>query len=240
MKSRDPGTSIAKGGRVPPYVPFSTLRNLLDKIAKRPPSRIDDDVMPLTSRVIRLQLSAALRYLDLVSPEGFPTDKLRKLIRSQGEERKAILREILKQAYAYLFAGFPLGNCTSDQLEQEFRKQGASGDTLRKCVAFFVSACREADIETSHYIKPFRGTRSTIQKSAEARSTGAGAAGELNLTTHDLQAFRAKGNSISSLMHLVLLKFPSFNAEWPDEIKSKWFDGLQSLIQSLIKLLDES
>jgi hypothetical protein len=224
--------SISKDGGVPPYVPFGTFRNFLGKMTMRPPSRIDDSVMPATSRVLRLQLYAALRYLNLVSSEGAPTDRLKRLIRSQGAERKAVLRDTLKQAYGFLFSGFPLANCTSDELEQEFRKKGASGDTLRKCVAFFVGACREAGIETSAYIKPFRRCRLLTRKPPETKLGADSPDEDLKLTTGDLQGRSPDGNS-SSDTDLLLQKFPNFDPKWPDELKSKWFDGLQSLLALL-------
>jgi len=233
MRNPGPEAYISSGRVLPPYAPFGTFSDLLDRITARPPSRIVDSVMPVTSRVIRLQLHAALRYLGLVSSDRAPTDRLKKLLGSQDAERKAVLRETIKQAYSFLFAGFPLGNCTSDELEQEFMKQGASGDTLRKCVAFFVGACREADIEVSAYIKPFRGSRSVTRRRPDGLTTSAKAEEDLKLTVGDLQAFTAGGDRASSVAQLVLQKLPNLDPKWPDKLKSRWFDDLQRLLKIL-------
>ena len=156
MKNRDSATFHSERWGDPPYVPFGTFRNFLGKITIRPPSRIDDSVMPLTFCVMRLQLSAALRYLNLVPPEGFPTDRLR-LIGSQGAERKAVLRDTLKQAYAFLFAGFPLGDLHQRRIRAGVQEaRGIGGHPAETC-GVFRWRLQGGRRRTSAYIKPFRG-----------------------------------------------------------------------------------
>src|SRR5437016_2644587 len=93
---------------IPPYVPFRTFQGFLDRISRKVPHHIDHGTMPRTSKAIRFQLAAALRYMGLVLADGSRADSLLRLAKAQGEERKKILGETVRAAYPYLFAGFPL------------------------------------------------------------------------------------------------------------------------------------
>jgi hypothetical protein len=219
------------GDGVPPYVPFSTFRNFLEKISLRVPSRIDQSVMPRTSRAIRFQLAAALRYLGLVTSDGSRTETLMRLAKARGDERRRIFGEIVRAAYPYLFGPFDLATCTTSQIHQEFKRR-ASGSTVRKCVAFFVAACRDAGVEISPHIKPFGGTGPGVQKSATSSSD------ELFSAIPSLE--RPERADVSAVQDIadwrvsLVLKFPQFDPAWSEEIKSKWFDHFGKLMEYVV------
>lgn len=223
-------TSGKEGCGVPPYVPFSTFRNFLDRISARVPSRIDHSVMPRTSRAIRFQLAAALRYMGLVSSGGSATETLVRLARSRGDERRQALGDVIRAAYPYLFGDFDLANCTTAQIGQEFRRRGASGDTVRKCVAFFIAACRASGVDVSPHVKPFWGAQAGGQRSANSSEMAEPLVESPNFGTpqqEDASTARAPADWRASL----LLKFPNFDPAWSDEIKSKWFDDFGKLME---------
>jgi hypothetical protein len=43
------------------------------------------------------------------------------------------------------------------------------------------------------------------------------------------------GSQNISLEQLLLSKFPSFDPAWPDEVKTKWFEGFNKLMEQFKK-----
>ena len=85
------------------------------------------------------------------------------------DSRMAHFRVLLKRSYPFVFeSGFDLETATSDQAEDLFRQTGASGETLRRCLSFFVSAVRDCSLPISTYIKPHRGKQSTGKRGSPA------------------------------------------------------------------------
>lgn len=156
--------------RIPPYVSYRTLLNLLTEFkAQGIPSRIDRSVMAHKSGTVQSQLLLALKYLGLIKGSGHPTEKLRSLVHSEGPEGKALLGRILRDSYDFVFdGGFDLRTATSDQAEELFQSTGASGETVRRCIAFFLAAAHQADVDCSPYIRPHRKTKSSARRKTSA------------------------------------------------------------------------
>ena len=160
-------TEIARGQRasvseqttVPPYAPYRSFRNFIDSLKQGIPARIDRSVMSSFSGALQSQLTTTLRYLGLTKESGHPTDVLPKLVNSEGPERVRVMRDILINAYPFLFGDFDLKSATPRMLEEQFSEMGASGGTLDKCTNFFLAAAKDAGIETSHHFKMQRGPR---------------------------------------------------------------------------------
>lgn len=142
--------------QIPPYISYRSFNNFLDELKSRGiPSRIDRSVMSHKSGTIQSQLLLALGYLRLVTTSGQPTQHLKELLEFGGEERKSVLREILKRSYAFVFdSRFGLETATSHQAEELFQRTGASGETVRRCIAFFLAAAKETGVPVSPYIQP--------------------------------------------------------------------------------------
>ena len=152
--------------QIPPYVSYRTFTSFLAELKRRGlPSRIDRSVMAHKSGTIQSQLLLTLRYLDLVGTSGRPTSRMSELVDSEGRERKAVLAEIVKQAYGMVFdGGFGLSTATTHQAEELFQRTGASGETLRRCIGFFLAAARDSGIEVSSYIRPHRRPKSVSRR----------------------------------------------------------------------------
>jgi hypothetical protein len=156
---------------IPPYISYRTFRNFLEELkARGVPSRIDRSVMSHKSGTVQSQLLLSLDYLGLLKSSGHPTEKMKKLLESEGTDRKAVLREIIETAYGFVFAhGFGLKTATSHQAEELFQKTGASGETVRRCLSFFLAAAKDSGIPVSPYIKPHqRKRRTTLGKRQRA------------------------------------------------------------------------
>ena len=159
-----------KSERIPPYVSYRTFSNFLAELRARGiPSRIDRSVMAHKSGTIQSQLLLTLAYLGLVKSTGQITPRLQKLLESEEESRKALLREIIQTSYDFAFdRDFGLKTATSHQAEEVFQKRGASGETVRRCIAFFLAAAKDSGIPVSSYIKPHGRRKSTSRKRARA------------------------------------------------------------------------
>src|SRR4030042_3837851 len=106
---------------IPPYVPFKTFQNFLDSLKVGIPSRIDRSVISSFSGTVQSQLTGALKYLNLISENGLPSETLSRLVNSEGAERQKILRDILKKSYPFLFQdGINLERITLNHLQELF------------------------------------------------------------------------------------------------------------------------
>lgn len=61
-------TEEDKKKKLPPYLPYRTLRSFLDNMKVALPNRIDRSLMPTMSGAMQSQLIGALEYLRLIDP----------------------------------------------------------------------------------------------------------------------------------------------------------------------------
>jgi hypothetical protein len=215
---------------VPPYVSYRSYRNFLDSLKQGIPARIDRSVMASMSGALQSQLTTALRYLNLTKPLGQPTEMLAKIVNSEGPERAKAMREMLAAAYPFLFGSFDLKSATPRMLEEQFSEAGASGGTLDKCMLFFLAAAKDAEIELSPHLKNPRVARTSGSRTPRTRQ--ATRLVDANSTIEDdLRDISTEQNGNVSWEQMLLSKFPSFDPAWPDEVKSKWFDGFHRLMR---------
>jgi hypothetical protein len=150
---------------IPPYISYRTFENFLLQLKARGlPSRIDRSVLSHKSGTVQSQLLLTLQYLGLLTASGRPTERLRSLIGSEDEGRKNLLRRTIESSYDFIFSSdFDLRTATTHQAEELFQQTGASGETVRRCLAFFLNAAKSAGIPFSPYIKPHRGKRAATR-----------------------------------------------------------------------------
>lgn len=168
---------------VPPYISFTQLTNVLDRMkAEGAPSRVDRSYLGSWSGSAQAQFLKASRSLGLIDELGRPTQVLKDLV-SEEEKRPAVMRAILEDKYPGPLA---LGkNATQQQLDESFRQyEGISGSTTRKAITFFLHAAKFAGIELSPFFKAGRlstGGGTTPRSSTRRRSrdqTGTNSEGE--------------------------------------------------------------
>jgi hypothetical protein len=150
-----------KESSIPPYISYRTFTNFLNELRARGlPSRVDRSVMAHKSGTIQSQLLLTLNYLGLLRGSGQPTDQLKQLIESEGPQRQEVLRGILKTSYGFVFkSDIGLQTATSNQAEELFQQTGASGETVRRSIAFFLASAKDSGIPISDYIKPHKRRR---------------------------------------------------------------------------------
>ena len=215
----------------PPYVSFKTFSGFIDRLQQKGiPNRIDRSFLAFLSGSNQSHLLAALRYLNLISPKGMPTSRLDALVKSSASEYANSLRDVLMHAYPFLFTRFDLERATLQEVEGKFSHAGASGDTFRKCLAFFLSAASAADIPTSPFIPRIgRRRRSSVPAAERDRKLVTDA---ISSKPHS-QEPNDPGVGTAGPAELLAAKFPQFDPAWPNEIKATWFEAFQKLMDKL-------
>lgn len=233
----------------PPYIPFKTVDSFIQKLKVGVPNRIDNSLMGSLSGTVRSHLVATLRYLGLISDQNITSEVLKRLVLSDegSPERERVWREILEEAYPFLLDGsFDLAGATVRQLDEQFQLRGATGETVRKCSAFFTQAAKCAGISLSPYIANVpRGSRASRPNGARAKrggdtaDQGAGEAADTKSaparaarsTSRDVDGTdgSAKHSRSGPWEHLLLEKFPVFDPSWDKDVQLEWFRAFAEL-----------
>ena len=145
----------------PAYVPFRTFMSALDSLQHGVPNTIDRTVWPTFSGLYQSQTLGAFRFLGLIDAEGKPTPDLQKLVEEK-DSRPTHLRKILERSYESLVKE-NLMKMTTGSFNSAMEEYGATGDTHRKAVSFFLKAAKYAGLPISPYIKKIRTAR-TIRR----------------------------------------------------------------------------
>jgi hypothetical protein len=152
QRTSKPGATVP--ARLPPYAPFRTFLNLLDGLRNALPSRIDRGVMASFSGALQGQLFSTLKSLDLIDEKRHPSARLKELVQANTSERRKLLGEVLHDSYPYLFAGdLDITTATHDQVAELFKGHGATGETVRKCLFFFILAANYSELTISPHLK---------------------------------------------------------------------------------------
>lgn len=149
----------------PPYVGFGTLTNLVDRMTKEgAPPKVDSSYLSTYSGGDRSKVLGTLRYLGLVDSEGQSTDRLKELVQSDDEGRKAVLAEALREHYPSEVTG---GEGSQQQLESTFKNMGlVAPATLRKAVAFYLRAAEFSGLPLNSEWRAPRSDSTTAAKPA--------------------------------------------------------------------------
>lgn len=148
---------------MPAYVPFRTFLNAIESLEHGVPNVIDRTVWPTFSGLYQSQTLGAFRFLGLIDQNGKPTPDLSKLVEDKAN-RKQHLRKNLEQSYAALIKG-DLTKMTPASFNAAMEVYGASGETHRKVISFFLQAAKYAGLPLSPYvIKQTRNVATTRKR----------------------------------------------------------------------------
>jgi hypothetical protein len=161
---------------LPPYISFTTLVNLAERLEDAVPPRIDRSVLSYLSSGYRVQVLTTLRTLGLIDDSGVPSAEFQDLV-TEPENRKRIVEAVWRRYYAAVLAEVDVARATADQLAEAFTKLGVTGDTRAKAMIFFVHGAKFADISVSalitNGIKRVRGTGARSRRSPAETATAA-------------------------------------------------------------------
>ena len=217
-------------GAVPPYVSYRTFKSFLQELAKGVPHRIDKSILPTLSGGVQSQLLQALKFFQLINADGVPEQSLHALVRAQetDDEYKTVLKNLLLRFYPFLFVSPNQGleKMTAGQLQEHFASL-ANGDTVQKCIAFFIPAAKDAGIQLGPYIVA-RKKRPTGRPAKKGRN------GNMDANVSSPENGNVDGipsAPVTTWQQMLLTKFPTFDPEWPDNVKTKWFDAFDALMK---------
>jgi hypothetical protein len=128
----------------------------------------------------------------------------------------------------------PAGRFTTPaQLEAAFVARGASGDTVRKSIAFMLAMAKDAGVELSPHLTkrgalsrklPQGASRQRIGHTNPPPSVPDGQQDRRKPTPH----IPLSGDWLARLV----AKFPDFDPAWNDELKAKWFETFERLLSA--------
>lgn len=164
--------AAAPKGPMPPYIAFKTLLDLVERMEREePPTRVDPTYLDTYAGGYRPTVIGNLQTMGLLTKTGEPTPVLLGLVSSDDAGRKKMVGELVKGLYPEVFA---LGmNSTQGQFLEAFTARGATGDTRRKAISFFLKACAYAGVQTgTHWKTPAASaTGSTRRRTPKTTDT---------------------------------------------------------------------
>lgn len=213
---------------LPPYVSYRTFLNFLEGLQQTMPARIDRSYWgDRLSGSTGTQLVSALRFLDMIDINGFPTAKLRNLVASKGGQRTELLKQITHESYSFFFLSqVDSQAATYAQLEEAFHDNyHIASDVARKCIKFFIGLASDGGMKLSPFVT--KRTRTTRQATAVKKISrtldkkiGAG-----------IPRLAGQIPNGTGLDKLLIDKFPGFDPSWSDEVKLKWFVAFDELLK---------
>ncbi|HWA68293.1 MAG TPA: hypothetical protein VG821_00480 [Rhizomicrobium sp.] len=216
--------------KAPPYSSKTSFENYLNHLRDNPPlpTRIDKGVMSHLNYGTRQALVGSLRYLKLMGKDDVPTPRLEKLLKATGADRTALLKEIVSEAYPYLFDGsMALDRVSPHEFEEKFKREaGVNGSTAEKAIAFFLGIAADAGVNLSPHLTKRKASPTGPRKPKVKREKREEAPPPPNPNVN-----QNNGNG-GDITNQLLAKFPPFDPAWPDPIKTKWFEGFEKLMKS--------
>ena len=211
---------------LPPYIPYKTFVNFINGLHENSiPHQIDKSVLRSMSGAMQSATIAALKFLGLIDANAKPTEKLTQLVDASGENYSSTLKNVLTESYSFLFENdFNLEQATGMQVETKFKAKGVSGSTTTKCIAFFLSAAKEANIKVSSHVRPPALARVSSQRKVNSKKKDSQEGGQASDKPPQAAA------NTSSWHEKLLDKFPPFDPSWEDETKKAWFTAFNQLM----------
>ena len=219
--------SATSSNPTPAYLPYATFLSALENLGTHGIPRtgkLDKTLWDNQSGAIQGQIVIAFRFMGLINEKNEVLPALEPLVKSKGEERKIMLRQLIEERYDSILK-LDLLTISTGQLEEAFRKYDVSGSTMERAVRFFVRACQDVGIPISKRVSDKVRVSSGQKRARRTNSVRREAAEEVIVPEPQPQPRRAWEEKL-------LEKFPAFDPTWQDDIKAKWFESFERLMKA--------
>ena len=224
---------------LPPYVSYRTFWNFLDGLQAAVPARVDrsfwgDKLSGSTGG----QLIAALKYLKMIDGNGVPTLRLKQIVLTKGAQRANLLKQLTQEAYPFFLTELEPANATYAQMEEKLREHfQIAAEVGRKCIKFYIGLAQDGAIALSPFvtrkskaIRTSNANRKVKRNAPRTTETSIELAPDPPTPTNEQLAF-PPSPPVQSLGQMLMAKFPDFDPLWTDEVKMRWFQAFDDLIQ---------
>ena len=137
-----------------PYVSYPTFKAIIRHLHETVVTdQIDNTMMPSGfSGSSRAAVTSALKSLGLIDAQNNTTQKLKDLVDAYDTQNwPAIVKRCVLSSYAEITGGVELKSATRKQVNEMFKD--TTPQMRDKCIRFFLSANKEADVEYSPHLK---------------------------------------------------------------------------------------
>lgn len=205
------------------YIPFRTFVTAVDTLQQALPRELDPSVWRSFSGGTRGQTMSAFKFLRLVDADGTVQPILTRLVDANVDERRVILKEILRSCYGSI-AELANVNASSKQLSDAMRAYNVAGGTLDKAIRFFLDAAEFAELPISPHWSagrrtPAAGARTAKKKNARSpapkKSNGSSTnQGEQAIHSREL----ASGGNVTLSMSINPITLTPGDRQWLFEV----------------------
>lgn len=225
----------------PPYIPWKTLENFVDKMRQSAlPGVIDNSLLHQMAGSLRSQFRSSLRFLGLTGSDDVVTKRFRDLVDAFGTENwKPTLSGILMDAYAPVVGDLNIKTGTASQLHERFKPFAGEGVARERSVRFYLAAMKEAGIPTSPHFntgaKPAaRRVERKAPKDADAAAAQPEDLPEADTGSHDDAEVHVPG--VTHFQMPIPGKKP-VKVSLPDNLAKEEWDAVIVMLQSYVALL---
>jgi hypothetical protein len=222
---------------VPPYISFTTLLNLLDRMRDDDgaPPQIDKSYLKGMSGGYQSQVLASMKAVGLIDKDGKVLDSLTALVAAKDRDARVPLIAAMLQEFYPEPVRLGTIKATQGQLVDAFKEWGIGGDTLRKAIAFYLAAAKYAGVKVSTLfqvpsVAPTEG-RKPLKKSKD--SNGATDAVKPTDASPPPPAEQSWQSRIEPVVLEWLKRIPAKGQPWPKTERDRWNTVLMAMLDGI-------
>ncbi len=216
---------------VPPYVSFKTFSSAISSLADQGiPVQIDRSVLSKYSGGVQSQLMLTFKFFGLTDKDDRPTEKFREYVNASPDQQIEILGGLLRSCFPKQIENLHHG--TIQQLTDSFNDIKAKSSVKEKCIAFFLKAAQEAQLDISKHIMSGKRAKQQREGTTKRRGKAGKAKDKEREEPHQEEFGQTEGMSILSIP-LGLNK--AWNIQVDDKYNKKDVDAFIQMIKMVLE-----
>lgn len=223
--------ALQKGGFAP-YAPAATVIQVVDRYRNHGlTTPIDLDVLMRAGvpESLASRTQQAMRSLELIDNEGVPTNELESLSNATSDEYPKVWAEIVRNAYADVFAFVDPAKDPPERVHDAFRGYTPKGQRGRM-VTLFLGLCEQAEIIDS-VVRRAPGPKPT--KRTAGRIPAARAYGGGDIPTPKAKKAKAETGVPPALM-AVLDQLPAPGSSWTSSERDTFIKAFSAMLDLVV------